>query len=281
MFDALTIEPADRYHADRGPVSASALARFARSPAHYRAWADGEIPDEPTPAMRLGSAVHCAVLEPNEWGVRYVVQPADVDRRNKEGKAWAAAQGDREILTADQGEVVWGIRRAVERHPLASALLLRTPGVNERVARWTDKATGLACKARMDRVCIHDLGLGPEPVIVDLKTASDASPDGFRRTLGNNNGRQCVHYQSALEALGIAAAAPFLWVVTETAAPFSVAVYAMPARARMAMVDQYRRELQRLAVCLAANDWPGYTPDDQPMEIDLPPWWYRQTEEGD
>jgi hypothetical protein len=57
----------EQYHADPA-VSASHLHAIARSPYHYwsRYLDPNRKPVEPTAAMRLGSLVHCAVLEPDE-----------------------------------------------------------------------------------------------------------------------------------------------------------------------------------------------------------------------
>ena len=80
----MTISNAD-YHADPA-ISASQLKTVMQSPYHY--WSRYLDPDRvamvPTAAMRLGSLVHCAVLEPDELSTRYQLAP---DRRTKEGKA--------------------------------------------------------------------------------------------------------------------------------------------------------------------------------------------------
>ena len=69
----MTLSNAD-YHADPA-VSASHLHAIARSPYHYwsRYLDPNRKPVEPTAAMRLGSLVHCAVLEPDELSQRYSV----------------------------------------------------------------------------------------------------------------------------------------------------------------------------------------------------------------
>ena len=70
------------YHAGDG-ISKSGLDLIARSPLHY--FAKYRSPDrerdEPTEAMKLGTAVHSAVLEPESFASDYIVVPADAPRR--------------------------------------------------------------------------------------------------------------------------------------------------------------------------------------------------------
>ncbi|MFH1497591.1 MAG: PD-(D/E)XK nuclease-like domain-containing protein, partial [Verrucomicrobiota bacterium] len=180
-----------------------------------------------------------------------------------------------------QGVVIQGIAGAVRRHPLAATLLSRTQGVNERVARWTDAATGVQCKGRLDRVCKVYVGDAGETdlMVVDLKTAADASQHGFQRALAGGYWRQAVHYQAGVRAV-VGREPRFIFVVCETAPPFAVGVWEMSAAEQQAAEQRYRRELEAFARCLRDDDWPGYTPDLEPGTITLPLWWHRQ-EQGD
>ena len=58
--------PSEQYHAAAG-VSNSALKwiRAPKTPAHFKAkFIDKVIPDEESPALRIGSVLHRCVLEP-------------------------------------------------------------------------------------------------------------------------------------------------------------------------------------------------------------------------
>ena len=79
--------PAEQYHSHPA-VGHSGLVRIMRSPAHYKDVLTD--PPDPTPAMRLGTAFHTALLEPDRFGQTFVVAPK-FDRRTKEGKAQAEA----------------------------------------------------------------------------------------------------------------------------------------------------------------------------------------------
>ena len=169
------------YHAHPA-VSKSHLDLVARSPLHY--WAryidsKRELP-EPTPAMRIGTALHTLVLEQDQFEERYITAP-QVDRRTKVGKeAWAefeAEAGDRELIAADDRAQISRMAEAVWAHPAAAALL-HWEGKAETTHMWTDPATGLACKCRPDWLT------NDGRLIVDLKTTEDASPAGFRKSIG-------------------------------------------------------------------------------------------------
>ncbi|NBS68382.1 hypothetical protein EBT31_05635, partial [bacterium] len=153
-------------------ISKSHLDLVARSPLHY--WAryvdPNRVEPEPTPAMRLGTAVHTLTLEPDSWDSRYVTAP-QIDRRTKEGKAtWAefeALSAGRELISCDDRAVISRMAEAVWKHPAAEMLLFKLPGKAETTHMWTDEATGLQCKCRPD--WLTDDG----SLIVDLKTTED------------------------------------------------------------------------------------------------------------
>ena len=124
------IEPGirpDLRHADYlalDRLSPSGAKDLLRSPAHYRAARDE--PRAETPALRMGSALHCLALEGRAaFAERFAVAP-ECDRRTKQGKAdWATfteAAGERTVLTAAEAEPVEGMAAALHAHPLIPAL---------------------------------------------------------------------------------------------------------------------------------------------------------------
>ncbi|MBV5333344.1 PD-(D/E)XK nuclease-like domain-containing protein, partial [bacterium] len=115
------------YHANAA-ISHSKLECYRRRPAlYFKKYVAKTLPQpEETGAFRLGSAVHCAVLEEKEFASRYVLRP-DCDRRTKEGKIqfaeFAAQHAGKTLLDADEMAQVVAMREAVAAHPLASQLL--------------------------------------------------------------------------------------------------------------------------------------------------------------
>lgn len=256
------------YHAHPA-VSKSHLDLIARSPLHY--WAryldPNRIAPEPSPQMRLGTALHTHVLELSRWDEEIVVAPA-MDRRTKAGKeAWQAFQDDaagKTVITADDAEQVMAMGRAVMRHP-AAAMLLGLPGKAETTHMWTDAATGLQCKCRPD--WLTDDG----SIVADLKTTKDASPRGFKQSVANfAYHKQAAWYLHGLEQATGKRPDQFIFICVESTAPYAVAVYAADAEMIERGHDQAMRDLAKLAVCKAADHWPSYS--EQIETLSLPAW---------
>lgn len=257
------------YHA-HAAVSKSHLDQVAKSPLHYFArYVDpNRIVPDPTPAMAIGSAVHTHVLELDQWDARYATAPDGIDRRTKVGKAeWEAfttAATGRTVLPKGDAELVMRMAHAVFAHP-AAAMLLALPGKAETTHMWTDAATGLQCKCRPD--WLTDDGR----LMVDLKTTEDASPRGFARSIATWRYHvQASWYLDGIEQATGTRPEQFLFVCVEKKAPYAVAVYAADDEMIAAGAQTAARDLDVLATCKAANAWPGYS--DQIEPISLPPW---------
>jgi exodeoxyribonuclease VIII len=262
------LENAD-YHR-HSAVSKSHLDLVARSPKHY--WAryldPNRVEPEPTPAMLMGTALHTHVLELDQWDARYVMAPEGIDRRTKQGKAeWEAfsvAATGRTVISKADADTVMRMARSVFEHP-AAAMLLGMAGKAETTWMWTDEATGLECKCRPDWLT------DDHRLIVDLKTTEDASPKGFQKSVAAWR----YHVQAAWYLGGLTQATgtcpdQFIFIVVEKKPPYAVAVYAADADMIAAGAKQARLDLDTLAVCKAADAWPGYS--DQIETISLPPW---------
>ena len=250
----MTISNAE-YHADPA-VSASHLHAVAASPYHY--WSRFLDPNrpviEPTAAMRLGSLVHCAVLEPDELNSRYAVAP---DRRSKDGKATAAmlAASGIEAVTAADMELAMAMAASVRSHQAAAELLRN--GKAEQSFWWDDVDTGLRCKCRPDWYY--------GTTVVDLKTTTDASPQGFAKSVANWR----YHVQQAHYMAGTFAER-FVFIAVEKTYPYAVGVYELDATAMNVGYALRRNNLQTIADCRAINEWPGYSQGIQ--NLSLPKW---------
>jgi hypothetical protein len=249
--------PATDYHA-LDAVSASRLKSLRRSAAHC-CW-EIENPKE-TDAMLIGEAAHLAVLQPNLLTDRFLPAP-DVDRRTKAGKeAWEAAQSfGATLLKADQWVCVCGMAAAVRAHP-AARKLLADEGPVELSILWTDPATGLLCKARLDK---H---VTKYRTVFDLKTTTDASPDAFAEGVYRFGYHlQGAHYLYGCERVGIDADI-FGIVAVEKDPPHCVAVYQLNHDAILAGEMERERLMGFYAACKASGMWPGYP--EKPVELGL------------
>lgn len=257
----------DEYHSTVG-ISKSGLDLIARSPQHYwHAYLNpNRTPREETPAMRLGTAIHAAVLEPDAFQADYLPAPK-LDRRTKEGKAMyadlqaMAEDRNMELLDADEYEACLRIADQVRQHPAAKVLF--SVGHPEQSAFWTDDETGVLCKARPD-------WLMPS-AILDVKSTEDASLSGFQKTVVKWRYHvQAAWYLDGLhQATGIRPQA-FIFAVFEKNPPYAAGFYF----ADNDMIDLGRREYRKLlriyAECLHTDRWPGYS--NEILPVSLPAW---------
>lgn len=259
----------DAYHAAEG-ISASGLKLIGRSPLHY--WAryidPNREPQEETPALRLGTAIHCAVLEPLRFAAEYAVAPR-VDRRTKEGKeTWTAFEAEcaaagKKVIADGEYRTCMAISERLNRHPAASVLFRN--GVAELSMFWEDAETGVLCKCRPD-------WLIKKTAIVDVKSTQDASASGFARSVANYEYHvQAAWYLDGVRAcLGDDAPQAFIFAAFEKEAPHAVAFY----NADPDMIElgrrEYRRRLAIYAACKRSNVWPGYDPSI--TNLSLPAW---------
>lgn len=207
--------------------------------------------------MRLGSLVHCAVLEPHELPHRYMRIPDGLDRRTKDGKAaWLELErSGLDLIKAADWDVAMAMADATLLHPAASELLTIPDGMAELSFWWSDG--DLRCKCRPDWLA--------GDVIVDLKTTTDASPLGFARAVVNFG----YHLQAAHYLAGVGAAR-FVFIAVEKAPPYAVGVYELDAAA-LATGEQLRQEaLHLIRQCRQADQWPGY--GDNCQTLALPKW---------
>jgi hypothetical protein len=247
------------YHSMPG-ISKSGLDLINRSPAHYK-WAK-DNPQDPTPAMRIGTLTHLAVLEPDRFNSECIVMPS-MDRRTKVGKeTWEQFQADypeHELLTSEEHTRITAIRDAVRSHPTARKLMDRIIEV-EASTFWRDPETGVDCRCRPDAVL--DNGM-----LIDLKTARDAGP-GFERSVKQYR----YHVQASFygDGMGGMEQHPMVFIAVETEAPYAVACHIIGADTLVAARDLYRRNLDTYAKCVASDTWPGYSTGIE--TINLPEW---------
>ena len=251
-------------------VSSHRLGLLKRSPAHLK-WSL-ENPEPQTPAMKLGEAVHTAVLEYSKFENLYVKAP-EVDRRTKAGKeCWdlfVSEQGDKVVLDSDSYTQVLEMSAAIARHETAANLLNHCIDI-ELTAIWNDELTGLKCKGLID-------SYAPSlDNVNDLKTTSDASPREFERSIFRYGyHRQAAFYLDGMKALG-ENVEHYTIIAVENKAPYAVAVY----RLRDEVIDLGRRENEKLLNlyerCQRSGEWPAYPLEV--LDIGIPAWAVKQTE---
>jgi exodeoxyribonuclease VIII len=252
------------YHA-LPSISKSGLDLIHRAPALYRYRRANPTPQ--TPAMRWGTLVHTAILEPETMDERHIVAPA-VDRRTKHGKeAWEefqATAGDREVITAEESFALESIRAMAHGDPVAGPILAKIAHV-ERSIFWTDADNQIECRCRPD--AILDNGY-----ILDVKTTQDASADSFSRSIAQWRYHvQAAFYSDGYEQEFGEPPKGFAFLAIEKEPPYLCAVYLIDYKAVLRGRSEYQADLRTLRKCIDTDIWPGLS--NEPTRIDLPKWY--------
>lgn len=250
-------------------VNVSSLKEFSRSPLHYRHAKDNPKPT--TSAMSLGTAAHCATLEPD----RFLAEFATWTGGRRAGKEWESFKTDadaaqRVVLTEDERDTALAIAQAVRGCPEAMVYLKR--GHAEVSMAWHHDEPDMLLKGRVDWLTTVD---GCD-VVVGLKTTRDARPREFSRQAAQLGYHlQWAYYCDGFRA--VTGRAPVMVeIVVESAAPYDVVVYSIPEPVLTRGRDEYRAALERLDECERSGIWPGCAPGEQ--EFELPSWAYPEDE---
>ncbi|WP_337022491.1 MULTISPECIES: PD-(D/E)XK nuclease-like domain-containing protein [unclassified Pantoea] len=160
----------EAYHSGPG-VSKSQLDDIALDPSVYMWRKYAPVDEEKTRAQDMGSALHCMLLEPEEFERRFITAPV-FNRRTNQGKADEQAFLDevsgsgKTVMDAEQGRKLKLMRDSVLAHH-ASRYLLESEGHCESSIYWTDEETDELCRIRPDKF------LTRAATIVDVKKVCD------------------------------------------------------------------------------------------------------------
>jgi hypothetical protein len=245
----------DKPQHKRDYLSTSALKAFAKSPNHYIAYCNQQL--EQTPAMLLGSAIHCAILEPKELDKRYCIAP-QVDRRTKEGKAeWEAftkEAGDKHILTREQSYALNAATAAILGDPASADIVKAASAFEQEI---TNQILGTTYKGILD--------IRGEGFIADIKTCSDASAEAFTRQAYN----LMYHEQAAAYAQLVGDEdIPFFFIAVETAPPYNTQVFKQSQSSRKMATHHLHNLIRRW------QEWDGAprTYSNTITELNIPKW---------
>lgn len=257
--------PLAEYHTH--PALSASGARLLlppNTPALYRWRMDHPEYQERTPTFDLGHAAHTLALGKGAPIVR-IDAP---DWRTNAARAMrddAYAAGETPIL-ADDYERVVEMADALRAHPLARALLSR--GKPEQTLLWTDEATGVKCRARLD--WLPDPGKG-RLIIPDFKTARSADPTSFAKSAASYGyALQAFWYIDGAVALGLHDDPAFVHICQEKTPPYLVSVVELDREALRMGAEKARKAREIFARCTESGVWPGY-PDDVVL-VSLPTW---------
>lgn len=263
-------------------VNFSSLKHIETSPLDYQ-WAL-EHPREDTDALLRGRVMHCLTLEPGEFEARYMVAPnvqcsattwkgvrcsrsalSFAEHCTQHGGeaevgAWLSDHAGVEVVDEESFATLRRCVTAVWAHPDASKLL--TGCRFEQVITWTDAATGLSCKGRLDAI-------GPGRVI-DLKTTRDIARFASAAARLLYHAGLAWYLDGAIAAGVLEPGSRAYSIPVQTIGPPDVGALELRGADLDAGRDVYRRCLDTLASCLESGVWYGKYPALAPLE--LPRW---------
>lgn len=260
--------PNEVYHSDKTAVSSSALRTILKSPATFLHNLNSFKKE--TVAMRLGSVLHMALLEPKEFERLYVKQPYFGDQRTpanrmKKEEWFKTLPQGAVTVSDDEYQTILGMIESIMRHHEACALL--KTGKAEMSGYYRDPLTGIHCRIRPDLFDEKD------GVLIDVKTTPNCSIEEFSKTIHKYR----YDFQMAMycEAIHLITGKPVnvpLFLTVEKEPPFEVALYPVDSLSKLLRKGtyDYQKALVTLHHCLKTNQWLPYQSQMQP--IDLPVW---------
>lgn len=197
----------------------------------------------------IGSAIHCLLLEPENFEKEFAVAPK-CDKRTTKGKNdWMQFCQENEgkiVISEDDFFNICELQKAVLAIPEVVKLLRN--GVSEK-SFFTTLEDGTKAKARPDR-------LRDDKIVIDVKSCRDASPDAFKRDIAKYGYHiQDAYYTDVLGAKG------FVFLAIEKEPPYMVGIYQLDPVAK----DRGRELIQKALLITKQGEkyqTPLYTGND-------------------
>ena len=256
------------YHSGPG-ISKSQLDMVALSPALLKWQESAPVDEEKLQALDMGTALHCLLLEPDEFDKRFIVAPA-FNRRTTAGKA-AEAEFLAEcygmgmtVMDAEQGRKLKLMRDSALAHP-AARWLLEAEGHCEASIYWNDDETGELCRIRPDKF------LKWQPVVIDVKKVADMNRFATHVAEFRYHVQDAYYREGFQQQYGEYPLFVFI-AVSESidCGRYPVRVFQLSEDDVAAGYDQFRRDLRTYHECRETDNWGGIE------EITRPEWAKRK-----
>lgn len=240
-------------------LSQSSLKKFiVQSPAHYLA--SLEEVQEPTKAMQFGTAFHANMLASEPTDI-YAVKKK-VDGRSKEGKLYnetfALENQGKVIIDEEEHSRIIAMADSMMSHEFAGSAIQALTH-KEFAVFGTHK--GVRLKGLIDGYNEK------EGIVIDLKTAEDSSPSGFRKAIWDRAyAIQQVHYTWLLTNAGKPVNA-FYFFAIEKEPPYAVGCYMLTAESLTKSLKVWEEAIERFAECQTTGNYPAYS--DEVVQITL------------
>lgn len=239
------------YRREEG-ANQSSLKKILESPAHYQAALKFKL--IPTPAMEMGTALHCLALDGQKaFDAQYVKKPEGLSLATKEGKAWKAELGRKKALSEGGKDDPWnsvqGMAESLRRLQWYSGTDAEYIKRNEVSIYWDWE--GVRCKARLDSLLVD------EGIVLDLKTTDSADPELFqKKVVGLGYDFQAGAYLTAAEA-AFNKPFRFIFVAVERKAPYTVALFEVDDQMAAEGKAKFNQAIKIYKECEASGEWPN------------------------
>lgn len=254
------------YHAHKA-ISKSDLDAARKSGIHLLDKKEGP-PRASTPAFDFGTAFHAGLLPGEDFSKVAVRMPKEItSKATKAGKEFAKEHEGKIILNHSDSYALDQMMLSVSQHPAASGLLNGDlKGKSEQSFFCTD--TG---ETELELKCRPDFMLDDGSLIIDVKTTTDASPNGFKKSLANFRYYvQAAWYLEVVEKATGRRPEAFIFVAVEKQRPFATGVYVADEECIRIGMEQAREDLMNIAKWKNTGVYPGYS--SQAEMISLPKW---------
>jgi len=235
---------------------------------------------KPTKALTDGTMTHTALLEPEEFPVKYAVMPAfedDDDNLTKDGelpkspkatgyyrqkKAQFEAMceaGGTELVTREDYDMTRTFGKNIRKHPVAGRFYKRGTASEAVVVGVINE---VLCKCRFD-----SLAEGGMPSGADIKTTKDADVREWRRSVKNFG----YYFQAAFYLLLARSAGlvdpNFLFIICDKTPPYEVVVREMGPRTLLYGDLHVEQALELYQQCVKDDKWPFYAEGIEETEM--------------
>lgn len=258
----------EAYHRGAG-VSKSQLDDIAINPAIFQWRREAPEDEEKKAALDMGTALHCLLLEPEEFDRRFIVAP-EFNRRTTAGREDEkqflkdCGNSGMTVMDAEQGRKLKLMRASALAHP-GARWLLEAEGHCEASVYWNDEQTGQLCRIRPDKY------LSNQPVIVDVKKVADMARfarhvEEFRYHVQDAYYREGFSKQFGEYPL-------FVFIAVSESIDcgrYPVRVFQLAEDDVTVGYDLFRRDLSTYHECIKSGNWGGIE------EITRPDWAKRK-----
>ena len=230
------------------PLSYSSLKHFMKSPKHYIHYIQDKFVQ--TDQMRIGSAIDCKLLEPDNFDEKFMIANKP-DLRNKSNKEkWQlvlieANETKKTIITTDQMVIVKSAVNSVMDHVDTRILIEKKTKVQVPL-KWIDKVGNLPIRGFVD----FETKAWNTDIVVDLKTTNNADPEEFVKQAV----KMYYHTQMATYLRGYERTQfrfpEFIFLCVETTEPFNVSINYCDSNFKKIAKDELLGTLKAFRYCI-------------------------------